>query len=689
MSFLQGKTNVKNRVNKIHLPKTKSLYPLFEVISNSIHAIFEARKAELIGAGYIQVKIIRIGEEQAFKEISNTDSYPINSFEIIDNGIGLNDDNFKSFQEFDSEYKSEIGGKGIGRLVCLKAFNKLNIQSKYFENEQLKFRSFDFKKTVEGYDSYEEGLADGNISGTKVTLSDYEKPYSDIAPRSIIDIGRQIVSHFQIYYIQNKQPEIVIINQDGQELNLDRLFRTEFKTEILSDEYFITEKDRFEVYISKTTASQSHKLHFCANERTVKTESLYNYINDLKYGIYDSELNQNFYYECFIVGDELDENVNEARTSFNFSNNDEDEELFDSQEITLSKIRKGAIHTIENLLSEILSNKRIEKLDRYIPLIENKYPNYKTLLKRRKEQVEKLPIGLTEKELDVKLYEIEADWKIEVKKEGVHLMQKNNNDSLDELKTKYADFLTEWNEIGQSELARYVIHRKAVIDFLNQLTQFDDNQKFSNEDIIHNLFFPMKKDSESVFEEEQNLWLLDEKLTYHSFLTSDNTFKQNERLSSESIDRTDLLIYKEDVYEKAFLYSERRLNPFNSFTIIEFKKPGRNDYTRGNPKKDPVAQVQKYITELLAGHVKNKNGREIKVEDNTPFYAYIVADITPTLETILREEEFKRTNDGQGYFKIKSEYYTAYIEVIPFDKVINDANQRNKILFDKLGLSIE
>lgn len=37
--FPQTSTNLRNRVNKLHLPRTRPLLPLFEIISNSIHAI--------------------------------------------------------------------------------------------------------------------------------------------------------------------------------------------------------------------------------------------------------------------------------------------------------------------------------------------------------------------------------------------------------------------------------------------------------------------------------------------------------------------------------------------------------------------------------------------------------------------------------------------------------------------------
>lgn len=38
-----------------------------------------------------------------------------------------------------------------------------------------------------------------------------------------------------------------------------------------------------------------------------------------------------------------------------------------------------------------------------------------------------------------------------------------------------------------------------------------------------------------------------------------------------------------------------------------------------------------------------------------------------------------------GYYYYNDEY-PAYIEVLPFDKIINAAKQRNKILFYKLGI---
>jgi len=182
--------------------------------------------------------------------------------------------------------------------------------------------------------------------------------------------------------------------------------------------------------------------------------------------------------------------------------------------------------------------------------------------------------------------------------------------------------------------------------------------------------------------DKQNLWLIDERLTYNSFLASDKRFDQIKQLDSTNKDRTDLLIYND-----ALAFSEERLAPFQSFTIVEFKKPQREGYKDFDPTKNPLDQVEKYIKEIIGGKVVNRLGRKIQVDLKIPFYVYIICDITPSLIDILHSREFDKTPDGMGYFKFYAKYFNAYIEVLPFEKVLSDAKKRNRVLFEKLGLS--
>ncbi|RAI97695.1 histidine kinase/DNA gyrase B/HSP90-like ATPase [Chitinophaga skermanii] len=683
----QNSTNLKNRVNKLYLPRTKPLLPLFEVISNSIHAIND--KAHTLDRPYdgkIEIEILRNGNIQALASLPEINNYPIHSFKVTDNGIGFNAENIKAFAECDTDRKAAIGGKGVGRLVCLKAFERIKVESVYLDNDMFKARKFEYKKSKDGFNDYLEGLeTDKTGTETIVTLSKYELEFQKNVPTNIYEIAQEIVNHFQLYFIQGLAPDIIILNQNRTSINLKTLFETDFAKDILSGEFTLA-NETFKTIISKSYNAKSHKFLYCAHQRIVKEEGVSKYIEDLKYKIVTTDIQQTFYYQIFIVGDFLDNNVNEERTNFNFKADDEDETL-DIKEITLAKIRKGAITLVEDILSEFLKQARVEKLAKYIPIIETEFPNYFAVINHNKEKVERLPAGLSKSELDLKLYEIESDWRINVKKDGVELLKKKKDiTNLDEYKELYEKFLGEFNEIGQSDLARYVVHRRAVIDLLDQLIELNSKDKFAHEDIVHSLFFPIREFKSTVPFEKQNLWLLDERLTFNTLLASDKLFSKINDIDSQSSDRSDLLIRVEEVFDDAVLYSEEKI-PFESFTIVEFKRPERDDYVHGDKKKDPIKQVRCYIEEIINNKVKVR-GKSLGASVSTPFYCYIVADITDSLKSILVYEGFDSTPDGLGYFKFFNiNHSRAYIEVLPFKKVIKDAKQRNKILFDKLKLS--
>ena len=74
----------------------------------------------------------------------------------------------------------------------------------------------------------------------------------------------------------------------------------------------------------------------------------------------------------------------------------------------------------------------------------------------------------------------------------------------------------------------------------------------------------------------------------------------------------------------------------------------------------------------LRGRVKNFN-----LPKNQP--------LIPSFEAILDFHDFSQTPDKMEYYKYNDKM-NAYIEILSYDKIINDAQKRNKILFDKLGI---
>lgn len=88
----------------------------------------------------------------------------------------------------------------------------------------------------------------------------------------------------------------------------------------------------------------------------------------------------------------------------------------------------------------------------------------------------------------------------------------------------------------------------------------------------------------------QNLWIIDERLSYHSYLASDIPLRQMEAVDSESELRPDIA-----VFNKRLAYSEGD-QPYSSIVIIELKRPVRQRY---DEKDNPIAQVPLAIRNIL------------------------------------------------------------------------------------------
>jgi len=108
----------------------------------------------------------------------------------------------------------------------------------------------------------------------------------------------------------------------------------------------------------------------------------------------------------------------------------------------------------------------------------------------------------------------------------------------------------------------------------------------------------------------------------------------------------------------------------------------RDEYTDAD---NPITQMYDYVDKINSRKVHDKNGRLIKTGGNTKFYLYAICDVTPKLERIIKHQGFKPTPDQIGYYRY-NELYNAYIEILPFNKIINDSSKRNRIFFEKLGI---
>lgn len=71
----------------------------------------------------------------------------------------------RSFVEADTDHKIKIGGKGVGRFVCLKTFDMMQVSSQFLSKDnQYKLISFDFKPTKVGF----ENIKTSDVPNTRV-----------------------------------------------------------------------------------------------------------------------------------------------------------------------------------------------------------------------------------------------------------------------------------------------------------------------------------------------------------------------------------------------------------------------------------------------------------------------------------------------------------------------------------------
>ena len=179
-------TNLSGRLRNTPLPLTSGLLPLFEAVVNSIHAIEEARVST--NDGRITITILRQENRSLFTQSDPRKKGPdalgeIIGFKIEDNGIGFTDENMASFRMLDSEHKIQMGCRGIGRLLWLKAFKQVQVKSTYQAGEIVRERSFAFSAAGGLSNEIDNEAPEGNSVSTIILETAVEGAQSVRNPR--------------------------------------------------------------------------------------------------------------------------------------------------------------------------------------------------------------------------------------------------------------------------------------------------------------------------------------------------------------------------------------------------------------------------------------------------------------------------------------------------------------------------
>lgn len=647
-------SDIVGRVNRLALrPSEKTaLLPLMEAISNSVYAITDLYDDKAAARGRITVSIHR------------DDDRRVTGFDVTDNGIGFTDENYKSFKTPDSRLKEARGGKGVGRLAWLKVFNHIGIDSTYSNGVEWKRRRFDFRFTDRNQIEEHETEPEHQTHRTVVSFKGFAPLFDGRAPVAPGIIQNRVAAHFIPLFVAGNAPKVTVEDEDGL-TELETVF-SESIVEQATETIPVGEgEEAFELTVWSLKCSRRMRFNppafnyaFIAGD----SRSVIDYPIDEQLGL--KTLDGEYVYVCCASSPYLDQKVNSERTAF----------TLDPGEI--EEVKRGIGSAARRFLRSYIDQAIAKKVETSRDLIAEN-PQFLYMADELDAFAEGLQPNAFAKE-DIFLEMSRNRFRRQKRFSGLGQSIKTGELLKGPLTAKVEEYTHYIADEKRGALAEYITKRKAVLDVFKTLLEYKDPEEetYNREDALHQLFCPMRIDSKGLTIEDHNLWLLDDRLSFFNFFASDKLLSQFTTLPDD--ERPDLAFF----YNACVAWREREET--DTIVLVEFKRPMREDYSKG---KDPVQQVLSYVKRLKATSGETDiRGRAITgIRPSTSFHCYVVADITPQLEeTIIGR--FEKTPDSQGYFGYTTNP-SAFVEIVPFGKVMRDARLRNAIFFQKLGIT--
>lgn len=662
--------NVSRAVDNIR-SNTTVYTPIVESIVNGIQAIDATGRRD----GFVLVRAIRNGQSELNGSLSE-----IVGFEIEDNGIGLDSANRKSFDTLYSDFKIKEGGKGFGRFTCLKYFRTVRFDSVFSDEGQLFQRSFKMGLGTEIIEDERVSPSARSSTGTTVSLEWLKEKQS--IDKTLETVGRLLVEKLLPYFITEGYvcPRIELSEKNGENrLILNDFFSNPISSDIKEVAYTENkfslqngEKTEdftvriFKIFYPRTSRS---KVSLVAHMREVMSTPLHQFIPEFANEFYEKSVDteagasKNYIVRAYVFGTFLDSHVSLERGSFEFNNGGDVLVSVDQDEI-----EKNAAQITSAAMGADITARKEKKREQVLAYVEDDAPwHYQTV---KGLDLSTMPFNPSKEEMEIHLQKEKLKKDIQIKRDVTQILA---GGSVSQLQADVSKVVEAISESGKNDLVHYVSMRRNVLSLLEKSLCWDEEGKYQSEGLVHNIIFPQRTDSEKVRIEDHNLWLIDERLVFSSYVSSDVPINLG--------DRPDLLIYDKRVM---FRGDNEASNPV---TVFEFKKPHRDDFVNPSSKEDPVQQIIRYVNSIKDGDFLTPEGKKIMVAANTPFYGYVICTLTPKVELWLeREKDFKPMPDKLGWFNWMSNN-NLYIEVLSWDKVARDAGFRNKIFFKHLGIN--
>lgn len=670
--------NIANFVRQdVRVSKRKPLLPVFEAVSNALDAIADQKSA-----GTIQVQVLRHPDQ-----LDGGRGDPF-AFIVKDNGIGFTKENIDSFDEIYSVKKLSQGGKGRGRFAFLKVFSRAEITSTFDAQGSRKTRNFTFDVNYLGFDT-EPADSSADI-GTIVRLVDMRPDYAAHVPKAAQGIAREFISHFLPMLLSESPVEILV--DDGEKISLTGLVRKDL---LINKEHkdFCVGSRNFSLLLVKLRPHVSnlrHRIILAAAAREVSGHNLDKLIPVLPPGPLEMDGDPDgFYFVSIVQGEFLDQAVDPMRVTFT-DEEDESEEADDAPDTeplvprldlfgepqSIGEIRREALKIIREQLGAYIDAAvahRSKAIENYIRrdgmgyhFIKSEIPELAKTLK-----------ATDDRSIESYLHAAAYTERRKRTAQAAQLLSASPKEkSEDAYFKKWTEIVDSLSDVAKSDLANHVAHRRAILDLVEDVLRTTPEGGHRLEEVVHSIVFPKGKQTGDAASEQQNLWLIDERLSFHEHLYSDLSIKSITAGESDTLLRPDLTIY-----ESGFASFHDGARPPTTLVLVELKQPGRRNASRD----DVVSKTLDYVDRLKSGRATTEGGSVIDVEPTALTTVYILADWTADFRRYLQREEFTTMPGDVGSYKYRPHENILFI-AMSFARLVENARRRNRIFFKKLGI---
>ena len=294
-------TNLNGRLRNTSLPLSCGLLPLFEAVINSIHGLEEANIPT--ESGWIRVVIERDMVHSLFDTVEDNKSgrQPLNditSFTVTDNGVGFNDDNFDAFLTLDTDHKIDKGGRGIGRLLWLKAFQRVDVASVFLDGGVLRQRVFQFSTAGVTAEAVTPAPTDATRQ-TTVSLRGFDAGYRAKTRKTAEAIAKAMLEHCLWNFVREGGCPRIVLEDDGEQIRLDEVFEQHMHSSAVRQRAILKDRPFDLLHVKlRTSAATRHAIAYCANNRLVLEEKLEGRVPGLHGNLDDEE--GEFAYLCYV-----------------------------------------------------------------------------------------------------------------------------------------------------------------------------------------------------------------------------------------------------------------------------------------------------------------------------------------------------------------------------------------------------